>query len=251
MSAPTGSSTTGDDAGGGGLWHSPATLIIAAAIVGLAVVMGGYLTFFHHGSAGTDTTATAPGAAVPVPAQTAPPVGPLSNALTSAPASRWELYQGVVLPYTAEHGPKTVDGLGVAAGYTHDPTGALLATTQIATRAALAPDAAWQAILAKQVVAGDGVATYTAARQKAHIAANSVPSSTLNQIAGFRVVNYTDAVAVFDLVVRTKDGVLQTSQSTVVWAGGDWKLTLQPNGAGNTAPTAIPSLSGYVPWSGV
>lgn len=164
MPTPTGSSTTGDDAGGGGLWRSPVTLIIAIAIVGLAVVMGGYLTFFHHGGAGTDATAASPGAGVPVPAQTAPPAGPLSNALTSAPASRWELYQGVVLPYSAEHGPKTVDGLGVAAGYTHDPTGALLAAVQTATRTALAPDNAWQAILSKQVVPGEGVAAYTAAR---------------------------------------------------------------------------------------
>lgn len=251
MSAPTGSSTTGDDAGGGGLWHSPATLIIAAAIVGLAVVMGGYLTFFHHAHAGTDTTASAPGAGMPVPAQTAPPVGPLSNALTSAPASRWELYQGVVLPYTAEHGPKTVDGLGVAAGYTHDPTGALMAATQVTFRTGLAPDDHWREIVTSQITPSEGRDAYTAARQQRHIAANSVPYTTLNQIAGFRVVNYTDAVAVFDLVVRAKDGTLQTSQSTVVWAGGDWKLTLPPDGSLATAPTAVPSLSGFVPWSGV
>jgi hypothetical protein len=221
-----------------------AALIVALVVIGVVVAVDG---------GGHDTPATA-GSPAPLPAgpaETAVPAGPASTALTTAPASRWELYQGVVLPYSAEHGPKTVQGLGVASGYTHDPTGALLAAVQINARTELAPDDAWQSILTGQVLDGEGRTAYLAARQGAHIAANSVPSTTLNQIAGFRVVNYTDTVAVFGIAYRAKTGTLQAAQSTVAWEGGDWKLVLQPNGSGGTAPVAIPSLSGYTLWSGV
>jgi hypothetical protein len=221
-----------------------AALIVALVVIGVVVAVDG---------GGHDTPATA-GSPAPLPAgpaETAVPAGPASTALTTAPASRWELYQGVVLPYSAEHGPKTVQGLGVASGYTHDPTGALLAAVQISIRTALAPDDSWAAVLASQTVDGEGRTAYTAARQGAHIAPNSVPSSSLNQIAGFQVVNYTPAVAVFAVAYRTKTGTVQVGQSTVAWEGGDWKLVLQPNGSGDTAPVAIPSLSGYTLWSGV
>ncbi len=225
-----------------------ATLLGSAALIALLVIIG-VVVAINHGDGNTDpatptTAATAPG-------NPAPPAGQSSSALTTAPTSRWELYQGVVLPYSAEHGPKNVQGLGVASGYTHDPAGALLAAVQLSTRTAVAPDETWQSIITTQVMPGEGRDAAVAAAQGTHVSPNSVPSSSLNQVAGFRVVNYTDTVAVLGIVYRTKTGTLQEGQTTVVWSDGDWKLVLQPNGSSSTAPTALPSLSGYTIWSGV
>lgn len=249
--APRDEPPTSGPGGGGRSGRSLATLLGSAAIIALVVIIGLLVAF--TGRANNDQTATSrsPAPLPAGPAETAAPAGPASTALTTAPASRWELYQGVVLPTSTDHGPKTVQGLGVASGYTHDPTGALLAAVQINARTELAPDDAWQSILTGQVLDGEGRTAYLAARQGAHIAANSVPSTTLNQIAGFRVVNYTDTVAVFGIAYRAKTGTLQVAQSTVAWEGGDWKLVLQPNGSGGTPPVAIPSLASYTPWSGV
>ncbi len=225
-----------------------ATLLGSVALIVLLVVLG---VIVAVNSGGDDhPTATAP-TGTSVAGAPAPPAGQSSTALAAAPKSRWELYQGLAAPYSAEHGPKSVQGLGVASGYTHDPAGALLAATQIATRLTLAPDGVWRSIVAAQVMPGEGRTTYTTARSKAHIAANTVPSNSLNQIAGFRVVNYTDTVAVLDIAVRTKTGSVQAAQTTVVWDGGDWKLVLHPNGAAGTAAIPLPGLSGYTLWSGV
>lgn len=225
-----------------------ATLLGSVALIVLLVVIG-VIVAINSGDSGAPTASTT--SATPAPGASAPPAGQSSNALTTAPPARWELYQGVAMPYSAEHGPKSVQGLGVASGYTHDPAGALLAATQLSTRSGLAPDEVWRTIAESQMVAGEGRTAYINARQGAHIAPGSAPFSTLNQIAGFRVVNYTDAVAVFGLAYRTKAGNLQEGQTTVVWDSGDWKLVMQPNGSGGTAPTPLPSLSGYTTWSGV
>ncbi len=225
-----------------------ATLIGSAALIALLVIIGVVVAVNHRedtpSTGATTTTAPAPG-------NPAPPAGQTSNALTTALTSRWELYQGVALPYSAEHGPKNVQGLGLASGYTHDPAGSLLAATQISIRAGLAPDEVWKSILDNQLVPGEGRAAYVAEREKAHIAANTVPYPGLNQIAGFQVVNYTDTVSVVSIATQTKTGAVQTAQITVVWAGGDWKLVMQPGGSSSTTTSPVSSLAGYTLWSGV
>ena len=158
----------------------------------------------------------------------------------------WQLYQTVALPYSKKAGPMAVDG-GVARCYAHDPLGALLAASQISARYLVAPD--WRRVLQLQVMPGKGRAAYAKLRAK-YGGPGSQPSSVA-QLAGFKFITYSPAIAVIDMAMSNGQGSLQAYPVTVVWSGGDWKLQLQPDGS--DAPQALPisSLVGFATWSGV
>lgn len=216
-----------------------ATLLGSAALVLVLLVVGLALSLRNTGDLGSSAPTVT--AVAPVP------TGGGGEDLTVAPVSRWELYQGIAIPFSAEHGPTTVDGLGPATGYTHDATGALLAAAQISTRVVFTPNDTYRQIIDTQLVPGPAVDTALAG------ASTRTPpgGSVRNQLAGFRLVSYTDTTAVLDLAARTRNGVLQTSTVTVAWVDGDWKLRLTPQMDTGTEPLTIASLAGYTPWSGV
>lgn len=218
--------------------HKLATLLGSAALVLVLLVVGIALSL--RGSGDTGDTAQVVTAAPPAPSGSA-------GDLTVAPTSRWELYQGIAIPFSAEHGPTTVDGLGPATGYTHDPAGALVAAAQISTRVVFTPNDTYRQIIDTQLVPGPAVDTALAGAPT-----RTPPGGTVrNQLAGFRLISYTDTTAVFDLAARTRTGVLQTSTTTVAWVGGDWKLALTEQMDTGSTPLTIASLAGYTPWSGV
>ena len=236
--------------------RSTATLFVSVLIIGLVVILGAVLTYqFTKGTTsapGADAAATAP-ASSSVPTVTAPPAQGGSNSLTTAPVgTRWELYQGVALPYSDPAGPQKVDGLGTAAGYTHDAVGALFAAVQIDTRRSLAPDAVWRSVVDTQVAPGQGRDTWIANRSTISIAPNSIPSSRLVQVAGFKVSNYTNTVATISIARKTPTGGFQVGDLTLTWVNGDWQLVLLPDGNSATvyAVTDL-SVNGFIAWAGV
>ena len=223
-----------------------ATLLGSAALVMILVILALAIAVGRRGGN--------PPAAAPAPAP--PAANPVDGApgpatLTAAPTARWELYQGVAVPYSSEYGPRTVQGLGAATGYSHDAAGALLAASQLSVRAALAPDDSWRSVVDTQVLDSPGKTAFMKAREATSIAPYTVPSSSLTQYAAFRVVNYADTMATLGMALRTKTGSLQEGQVTVIWSGSDWRLSMQPDGSVTSAATVIPSLVGYIPWSGV
>ncbi len=223
-----------------------ATLLGSAALVMILVILALVIAFGRRGgNPPAAAPAPAPPAANPVDGATGPAT------LTAAPVARWELYQGFAVPYSSSFGPRTVQGLGPATGYSHNPAGALVAAAQLNGRAVFAPNGDWEKILMTQVLPGPARDAALVAGASRNVAPNVPASSAINQIAGFRIVNYTDTAAVIDLVARTKTGLLQTSTSTVDWVDGDWKLVLTPDSSAGTYPVVIPSLAGYIPWSGV
>lgn len=235
--------------------RSTATLFVAAVVIGLVLVLGAVLTyvFTRDDTTATGTAPTTSVVAAPTSVAVATPAQGGSTGLTEAPAgTRWELYQGVVLPYSPTAGPKTVDGLGVASGYTHDAAGALFASLQIDTRRFLAPDDLSRNVVDTQIVAGEGRDAWIAYRTTINIAPNSVPSTQLAQVAGFKVSNYTDTVATISVARKGTSGGLQAADFTVTWVDGDWKLVLLPSGSSATS-YVVTDLegAGYIPWSGV
>jgi hypothetical protein len=235
--------------------RSTATLFVSVLVIGLVVILGAFLTY--QLSKGDST----PGAAAPptapasssVATAAAPPAQGGSTSLTEAPAgTRWELYQGVALPYSTTAGPTTVQGLGVASGYTHDAEGALFAAAQIDTRRSLAPDNTWRSVVDTQVAPGQGRDTWIANRSTISIAPNSIPSTRLVQIAGFKVSNYTDTVATISIASKSSKGGFLVGDLTVTWVGGDWKLVLLPDGnSATTYPVTDLAVNGFIPWAGV
>lgn len=249
--------TTG---GGGGEVESArrsgvrlATGVGAGSLLLVVIVAGVLLTVRgHHGSGDGTVAGTAPTVVTAPPAASGSAGRPDGGvkALATAPTTRWELYQGAAVPYSATYGPRTIDGYGPATGYTHDAGGALFAVAQLNARIPLSPKADARKVLDTQVVKGAGWDVAAAAIAKRTITAGTVPYS-INQIAAYRLVAYSPTVTSIELVVRSQTGALAASTTTLEWAGGDWKLQLTATGDTGTSPVPVTSLTGYVPWSGV
>jgi hypothetical protein len=191
----------------------------------------------------TGPAQASPGAGeIPEPARVTP-----APPLLTAPVVRWELFAGVALPYSTTVGPLRVDG-PVYRGYARTQTGALIAAAQLGTRYLLTPGDDWRQVLEAQVLPSTGRDVY--ARARAGVVLDD-PPGTFGQLAGFRVLAYTPDVAVLQLVTRfAVTGRLQVTTTTVMWAGGDWRLQLQPDGGSSPTAQAVPNLDGFVVWGG-
>lgn len=161
---------------------------------------------------------------------------------TAPPQVSWRLFQGIALPYSAEHGPAHVRG-AVASGYAHTPTGALLASVHIVYRMALAPDGQWRPVVEQQV-RGPGKPALVRQLQRVD---RSRASGRIQQIAGFRFVSYDSHTAVVEIATgSTGDYTIGTR--VLRWIDGDWRLYLADAQA-STARAAT-DLKGFVIWNG-
>jgi hypothetical protein len=214
-------------------------ILITVAVV---VIVGlGIAAFFL----GRDTTGPA-GAAPPeaAPAPQAPSASQESLVPTSVPQDvRWELYQGVAVPVSDVHGPSSTSG-GVASGYAHTPTGALIASVQILYRLALAPQGEWRPVAQEQVAGPDKAAFID---QLAQVDRGQT-DPRIQQIAGFRFVSYDEATAVIE-TASGSPGEYTVGTQVLRWSDGDWRFYMG-DAEHNTARTS-PDLSGFVAWSGV
>jgi hypothetical protein len=194
--------------------------------------------------------ATSPSAAAP-PTQAADgcrPTDTSQHVPTAPPAGvSWQVFNTIAVPSSPTAGPLIVQG-GVARCYAHTPAGALLAVAQIPNRISLASD--WERVLAQQVLPSAGRDLFQRRRSKITAPLN-FSSGGFAQTAGFRFVTYTAQTAVVQLVTRSTDGGLGVYTITVMWADGDWKLQMQPNGSSSTPPQSISSLEGFAAWGGV
>jgi hypothetical protein len=258
--------TTEQPAGGGSVL-TPRLLIASAALVGIVIfALVAVLTRSASAGAGTaspsSSASTHPAAARhrpnPVSHAAAPaaspgdraggcdvPSGPQAIPVSAPTGVTWQLYDTVALPFSAQAGPTVING-DVARCYAHSPTGALLATVQIAVRYALATN--WQAVIADQVMPGIGRNVYAAERPGADV---TIQAGQFGQFAGFQFVTYTSALAVVQVVVQLPSGEMQATTMTVQWSGGDWRLQLQPDGSPGPNVQQVPNLIGFIPWAGV
>ena len=258
--------TTEQPAGGGPVL-TPRVLIASAALAGIVIfALVAVLTRSGSTGAGTalprssasthpasarDRASAASRAAAPAASLSGRaggcdvPPGPQAIPVSAPTGVTWQLYDTVALPFSAQAGPTVING-DVARCYAHSPTGALLATVQIAVRYALAAN--WQAVIDKQVMPGTGRNVYAAERPGADV---TIQAGQFGQFAGFQFVTYTSAIAVVQIVVQLPSGDMQTTTMTVQWSGGDWRLQLQPDGSPGPNVQQIPNLTGFIPWAGV
>ncbi|NHC15816.1 hypothetical protein [Motilibacter deserti] len=167
---------------------------------------------------------------------------------TAPKGVRWELFQGVALPVSDADGPTRIDG-PVYAGYSHTPTGALLAAANIGSRYLVTPGNGWREVVREQVLPGTGRDVFTENRAK--VTDDSAQPGQFGQLAAFKFVTYTQDVAVIQLVTRFATGQMQVATDTVRWSNGDWRLELQPDGGTSPSAQSVSSIVGYVPWGGV
>jgi len=234
----------GPDPDHGHKHRGPASLVAAAAFGLAVVVMLVWLLAMPASppappghAASRHATATTPSTLPPPAAATSSDAAPALVEDQAPTGVQWRLYQGVALPFSRANGPGTVNG-DVAAGYAHNPEGALLAATQIGVRYLVAPD--WQAVTAASVAPGPGRASL-----------GTPTPGTYLQIAGYQFVTYTPQTAVVQLVSQASSGAYQVVTNTVAWSGGDWKLVLQANGSSSPTAQVVSSVAGFIVWGGV
>lgn len=183
---------------------------------------------------GTDTSCSLPAGNQAVPDYTPPGI-------------TWRIYQTIALPYSSTYGPQHVNG-DIARCYAHDPTGALIAASQISARYLIAPQ--WQKVVNQQVVANAGRTAYVSERSKVSNQGGNQPGD-YEQLAGFKYVTYSPSQAVIELLTTSSTGAMQATTVSVEWVSGDWRLVLQPNGSDSPNALPVTSLAGFAGWAGV
>lgn len=241
-----------------GFWR-PST-VVASVVLLVILLLAGWLVFASGGSSGHSASKT------PSPSPTSVVMQGSSSTESPTPSSRchlsdsdqtvpqmtpqgitWELYQTVALPFSATAGPAVIEG-DIARCYAHTPLGALLAASQIEYRYLIAPN--WRAVNLQQVVPNAGRDTFTKQREELGNTGSNQPGD-FEQLAGFKFVTYSPAVAVVELASKSDTGAMQAGAVTVDWLDGDWKLQLQPDGSSSASELPLASLVGFATWSGV
>lgn len=161
---------------------------------------------------------------------------------TAGPADvSWDLWKGVALPVSPTAGPANVHD-GVAESYARTPEGALVAAPQIMYRAAYGPT---EQVVKAQVVDGSGRDKLLAQSSPSRGTDGGVP-----QVAGFKFDSYSPDRADIQLVVRTGQGALTSFLLRLEW-DGDWRLVPTLDGEIIWSTTSLPTIAGYITWSGV
>lgn len=243
----------GDDEDSG----SSKKFIASAVVVAAIVVLGLVLTLTNLFGGKTD-----PGSARPtpaLPASSAPASATdsatgeasvcgldaveMSGTITTGPPAIWSLVGTTAAPAIKGQGPGQIDEDGYRSCYARTPTGALLAAANYSAlgsygpvrkkfyEQATVPGPGRDALLKKPITgAGDGGARI--------------------QIAGFRVLRYNGHQADVDLAFRSSNGAIGATVMNLQWSGGDWKIRVADDGTELSPFVQLPSVTGYVLWSG-
>lgn len=169
--------------------------------------------------------------------------------LTEPPEDvEWTALGAVYAPSSEKHGPGIVDeSTGVRSCYSHTPEGALLSSTNMLV-SGNDPQVLLDTIKAR-VMDGPGK-DISIGKVQQRVAANDTTSVPV-EVAGFRVLSYTDEKATVEVVLAGDDGtekVYSTTATDMVWHEGDWHFAVQDDGSGGPVSGRVSDLSGYIEW---
>lgn len=227
-------------------------VIGSAVVIAAIVVLGLVLTLTNVFTGSTDSpsstpspTATATAAASPTVAASVCGLNQVETAGTVPvpPPATWTLVGTTAAPAIKGHGPGKIDLDGYRSCYARTPKGALVAAANYSAlgsygpvrkkfyEEATAPGPGRDALLRKPITGAGG-------------------GGTRIQLAGYRLLRYNGEQADVDLAFRTSTGALGATVLNLQWAEGDWKIRVAADGTELSPFVQLPSLSGYVAWSG-
>lgn len=222
-------------------WVIAATVVAGGTLIGLVVPVASRTEAPESTPTAVRTTVQ-PGQLVSAPQV---PLGGLS----------WRDFHGVVLPYSAQDGPREVDG-DLARGFARTPRGALLAAVHITVRASMqwGPQV-FDPTIDQQVIGPDAEALLAATRETYERHRGDRPDgAALGRgyvvLEGFRWQGYSPVAASVDLVsAGPGDSDVTVRAATRIqlhWHNNDWRVVAPPGGtwAGTAAPVESPD--GYV-----
>ena len=264
------SSTPRQDGGtglGAGWWVAAGFMaVVIVALVGVLIVIGTRDTTAVAGGPATAPT-TAPGAVSAVPAPPGPgdttPAAPAADGRPAGCATTgtdqtipgdtpkgvtWTLNKGMALPSSAADGPALRGDAGVGYCYSRTPVGAVIAASNIGRGTGTGQEL--QDAQFKYSIVPSDLASQAAA---VPIAADDPAATSGVQLAGFRVISYTQDSASVALALSTtsRPGTFLVGTLAMQWFEGDWRAVMQPGPSVLSTTTTTSSLDGYVPWSGV
>ncbi|WP_029212107.1 hypothetical protein [Arsenicicoccus bolidensis] len=224
----------------------------ATVVIATIVILGLVLTLTNMLGGKPDTPAAPPSPTAPPPPTTAAAAGSVcglkqvqtSGTVASPPVATWTLVGTTAAPAIEGQGPGKIDEDGYRSCYARTPTGALVAAANLlamGSQAALLG----QKMTERSTVPGPG---RDAALNQPPASADS--SGVRIQIAGYRVLKYDGLSAEIDVAMRTSNGAVAAQALTLRWVDGDWKIQLAPTGDLPAPMTQLPSLAGYIMWSG-
>lgn len=218
-------------------------LVAVLAVVGLSTALGVFAPV-QNGSGGSAATHRPTAASGPCDV----PVGSLSDTPPMPSDLRWKTGQdGINWPVSATVGPtRTVDGF--PACFARSPLGAALAATT----------GTYEQYGDHSVRAALGFYIQDSPGKEKDIAASAagfnpqqMRSSGLNP-AGFSVESFSKDQAVVTLVYSfpsSSTGYFGMPY-TMVWTGGDWKISVLDNGTLFAGRPTTPVQGSFVPWTG-
>lgn len=174
--------------------------------------------------------------------------GDQSVPTSRAPEASWELVGRIAAPSNRAVGPGLIASDGLRSCFAHSPTGALFAATTIVAQGSTPALALRNA--QNNFAAGPGRDIVVSQLREARADTAPGAAQVSAQIAGFQVLKYEGRTATVDLAVTRSNGVVLSAVIDLVWQDGDWKCVLQDNGQARVPIRQIPSLAGYVFWSG-
>lgn len=232
-------------------WWAGPRFLISAVLVALLAVLGVVLWLWPDGEETSQ--------AAPAPAATAEPVSGEESVcglgatggttLTRAPEDiKWEALGAIYAPSSEEHGPGTVDeSTGVRSCYSHTPEGALLSSTNMLV-SGNDPQVLLDTIRARVM---DGPGKDIAIGQAQQRVSEGDTTAVPLEVAGFRLLSYTQNKATVEVVLAADDGtekVYTTTATDMVWHEGDWRFALQDDGSGGPVSGQVSDLTGYIEW---
>jgi hypothetical protein len=232
-------------------WWAGPRFLISAVLVALLAVLGIVLWLWPD--------AEEPTQAAPAPAKTAAPASGEESVcgldatggttLTKAPEDiKWEALGAIYAPSSEDHGPGTIDpDTGVRSCYSHTPEGALLATTNVLT-SGNDPQVLLDTIKALGI---DNPGKDIAIGQVQQRLSSGDTSTVPLEVAGFRLLSYTEDKATVEVVVAADDGTEDIHMTTgvdLVWTEGDWHVAFQENGDPGPVSGQVSDLTGYITW---
>jgi hypothetical protein len=153
----------------------------------------------------------------------------------------WRPLNGAKVPLSASAGPVKSSGQ-VLWCFAHTPLGAVMAANVIPRQMS---GSAWRTVTEQQVVAGNARDVFVAMRSSQQ---GAPPQYTANSMAGFMVMSYSPDTAVVRLLIKQPPAVYATTDFTVAWDGGDWKVKALAGGDLHTPVTAVTANGGFVMW---
>ncbi|HLS79533.1 MAG TPA: hypothetical protein VK083_22355 [Nocardia sp.] len=163
----------------------------------------------------------------------------------SAPPTdvRWQPYQGVALPHTAQ-GPRSVSG-GAATGFEHSPAGAAVAAITHTVRLSVAPDGEWASVVAEEALPGPARDAWAVDRVRVSITGPADPEF-VPRLRGYRVTGYTGERGQIEIYTEYSDGSLAVNHAAVEWSARDWRLRLPDPDSTDRPVEAVGALPGDI-----